>query len=345
MSGSADLLNQIDQVARAAVSHWGATTIDDVAAATKTDPALAGKVLGSLPGFSWLDESSGWFWIENMPRNSLLTQIRKILVVATTIDVGELRSGVGRHHRRKGFSPPRRVLRELCRQLSWCRVAGEKIVATEPLNPNNILSDSEQITFRVLKEYGPVMRKQRFEELCLYAGMNQHTFGAVLSYCPIIIRYAPEVYGLRGAELTAGLVESLMPKHTGKSKLLVDFGWTNDRNLQIVYKVSRGMLSSGVVSIPIGLRPFVNGKFTLRTADGYDVGTLVVKNNTAWGLGPFFSRRGGETDDYLRILFDLTKREASVHIGDASFLDEVRASGAPEAGKIGANSEMGVDVL
>lgn len=321
LCNSGDLLKRIDHVARGAVSHWGATTVDDIAAATSATRPLAREVLVDLPGFKWLDEPSGWFWIVNVPRNALVTQIRKVLAASPNIDVGELRTGVSRHHRRKGFAPPRRVLLELCRQLSWCRVADERITPAQVLNPNEILSDSEQTIFRVMKEHGPVMQRPKFEELCLNAGLNRHSFWIFLSYCPIISRYAPGVYGLRGAEVPAGLVESLMLKRTGKSQLLVDYGWTKDRNIQIVYRVSSGMLSNGIVSIPAALKKFLQGRFTLMAIDNSRIGALVVKDNSAWGLGPFFSRRGGEPGDYISLLLNLSAREAVVQIGDASLVD------------------------
>lgn len=298
------------------------TTVDDVAAAITTDPALTRKILVAIPGFKWLEELSGWFWIVNLPRNPLLTQIRKILAASPIIDVGELRTGVGRHHRRKGFAPPRRVLLELCRQLQWCRVVDDRIAAAESLNPNEILSDSEQTIFQVLKDHGPVMERLRFEELCLKAGVNHHSFWMFLCYCPIISRYALGVYGLRGAEVPVGLVESLIPKRTTRHKLLIDYGWTKDHNIHIVNKISLGMLSNGTVSIPSALKTFLQGRFTLMTGDNSIVGALVVKDNSAWGLGPFFTRRGGEAGDYLSILFYLSKRVAVVQIGDASLADQ-----------------------
>lgn len=328
LSDSAEQLNQIDHVARAAVSHWGVTTVDDVAAATNADPNLARKVLMALPGFRWLDEPSGWFWITNVPRNALLTQIYKILVVAPTIDVGELRTGTGRHHRRKGFAPPRRVLLELCSQLPCCQVVDERISAVQTLIPNEILNDSERIIFQVLKEHGPVLQRPRFEELCLNNGMNQHSFWIFLSYCPIITRYAPGVYGLRGADVPAGLIESLIPKRTSKAKLLVDYGWTKDRNLQVVYKISTGMLSNGIVSVPSALKEFLQGDFALTTGDNSRIGKLVIKDNSAWGLGPFFSRRGGEPGDYLSVMFNPSKKVAVVQIGDASLADQFGVSDA-----------------
>lgn len=320
---SSGLLTRIDQFARGATSHWGMATVEDVAAAAGATITLAQNILSLLPGFRWLDESSGWFWIANTPRNSLLTQIRKILAASTSIDVGELRTGVGRHHRKKGFAPPRRVLLELCRQLNWCRVEGEKITVATPLIPSEILSDTELIILKVLKEHGPVMQRAKFERLCIDAGMNSHSFWVFLSYCPLVCRHATGVYGLRGAEVPVGLVENLVPKRTRKSKLLVDYGWTNDRNIQVLYRVSVSLLSSGIVSVPAALKSFVQGNFALMTGDNSRVGTLVVKDNSAWGLGPFFHRRGGEPGDYLLMVFHLSEREVVAQLGDSSLTDQL----------------------
>jgi len=315
-------VDRVDRVARAHIRHWGVATVEDVAAAADTAVSITQKLLPILPGFKWLDESSGWFWIANTPRNSLLTQIRKILAASPCIDVGELRTGVGRHHRKKGFAPPRRVLLELCRQTPWCRVEGDSVTAAAPLDASEILSDSEQIILKVLKEHGPVIQRVRFEKLCLDAGMNHHSFWVFLSYCPLICRHATGVYGLRGSEVPVGLVESLAPKRTGKSKLIIDYGWTEDREVQILYRVSAGMLASGIVSIPAALKAFVQGRFALMTGDDSKIGTLVVKDNSGWGIGPFFTRRGGEPGDYLSVVFDSSRRIATVEIGDASLTDQ-----------------------
>lgn len=91
----------------------------------------------------------------------------------------------------------------------------------------------------------------------------------------------------------------------------------------MVYRISAGILSNGVVSVPAALKSFLQGKFALMTADNQPAGTLVVKNNQAWGLGPFFRRRGGEAGDYLSIVFDLSKQLAVAQIGDASLAEQL----------------------
>ena len=253
----------------------------------------------------------------------MLTPIRKILAVSPSIGVGELRAGVARSHRRKGFAPPRRVLLEVCRQLPWCRVDGNTISTAQSQNPDQVLSESEKIIFNVLKVHGPVLQRSELEKLCLEAGINRKSFWIYLSYCPIITRYASGVYGLRGADIPTGLVERLIPRRPSKSRLLVDYGWTKDRNLRVIYRLSTGVLSNGIVSMPASLRTFIQGRFALLTADNAPAGTLVAKDHTAWGLGPLFRRRGGEPGDYLSIVFDLSQRAAVAHIGDASVAEDV----------------------
>lgn len=318
-STRSELLHEICGKARASVSRWGVANAEDLAATTNSNSPVVRQLLALVPGLKWLDELSGWFWIPDVPRNSLLTPIRKILAVSPTISIGELRAGVSRPHRRKGFAPPRRVLLELCRQLEWCRVAENTVTATESQDPNEVLAETERLIFKVLNAHGPVLERTELEKLCLEAGIN--SLWIHVTYSPIIARYAPGVYGLRGAEIPAGLVEQLIPKRTSRWKLLVDYGWTKDRNLRVVYRISPGILSNGIVSVPASLKTFLQGRFTLMTADNAPAGTLVARNHTAWGLGPFFRRRGGEPGDYLSLVFDLSKRVVVAQIGDAS-LDE-----------------------
>jgi len=58
-------------------------------------------------------------------------------------------------------------------------------------------------------------------------------------------------------------------------------------------------------------------------SSGEESGTrLVVKESSAGSLGSFFRWRGGEVEDYLVLLLDLTNRETTVYIGDEDLLDD-----------------------
>jgi hypothetical protein len=97
---------------------------------------------------------------------------------------------------------------------------------------------------------------------------------------------------------------------------------------RVAGRLSKSVLSSGVVSVPAGIHQYVQGRFTLKTADAVEVGNLVAKDTFAWGLGPFFRRRGGEPGEILTIRFDLKQRVAVVELGDEPADDSAPLVGA-----------------
>jgi hypothetical protein len=66
---------------------------------------------------------------------------------------------------------------------------------------------------------------------------------------------------------------------------------------------------------------FLQGEFVLRDEGGSRVGTIVSKKSQAWGLGPFFRRRGGEVGDFLLLVFNLEARDAQLAVGDESLVE------------------------
>lgn len=318
----------VSRIAARSVRRWGATTVPDVAAqaaeklGSETGLELIQLALQDLDGFRWLDESTGWFWLKNLPRNRLRNQIRKVLSVAPEIPVGELRQAIGRHYRMKGFAPPSRVLLQLCSQLEGCGVNHSLVAANPPLDWSKVLVGSERTMTRVLKELGPVMRREDFEAKCRASGMKKSTFYVYLDYSPIVTKYSRGVYGLIGSPVAPGLVESLMPTYRPK-RVLKDYGWTSDGRVWVDYELSRATIENGVISLPAGMRKMVQGRFGLKTEDGADVGALVAKANQAWGLGPLFRRRGGDRGDHLILVIDLSKRNAVAMIGSPDIADRL----------------------
>ena len=321
---SAGITKQILQLARKSISHWGVTTIEDVAAEVggilgkQVSGKLVASIVSAQPAFRWLDEASGWFWLTSTARNSLLNQIEKILSVCGRVHIGELRSGVSRNHRREGFAPPQRVLLALCQQSGAYGVVGNMVRANPPLDCSEILSDSENIFVDVFHETGPLIESRKLEAECLKRNMSRATFGQSLSYSPIITRFARCVYGLRGTEVPPGLADSLVVERPRGRRVLADYGWLEDGNIFLTYKLSAGTLANGIISVPTGMKQYLAGAHELRVADGVPIGRLVVKDSQAWGLGPLFSRRGGEPGDSLRILFDLKTKTAIAELGQAS---------------------------
>jgi hypothetical protein len=137
------------------------------------------------------------------------------------------------------------------------------------------------------------------------------------------------LYALRGAEFPPGLLEERKKDLTRRRdrKVLKDFGWTQDGQVWILYELSASTVQSGVVSVPAAIRQFVPDTMQLVTTDDAPVGTLAVRDGAAWGLGPFFRRRGGEAGDGLRITINRPERRALVEILN----EEERAQDRPVA--------------
>jgi len=99
-----------------------------------------------------------------------------------------------------------------------------------------------------------------------------------------------------------------------KTRVLADYGWLPDGRIFVSYELSEGSLSNGIVSVPAAMKSYLQGEFRLLIADGQSAGRLVVKDTQAWGLGPFFRRRGGEPGDLFQVVFDMRQRVASVSL-------------------------------
>jgi hypothetical protein len=213
----------------------------------------------------------------------------------------------------------------LCAQAGGYKVEGNVISADPPLDYTSILADSEKTFVAVFRKNGPLLEVHKLESECLRQGMNQATIEMNLANSPIISRFARCVYGLRGTEVVPGQAESLAIERR-KTRVLSDYGWTQDGKIFLSYILSSGTLVNGIVSVPTGMREHLSGAYELHVAEGVPMGRLVVKDSQAWGLGPLFRRRGGDAGDSLRIEFDLKTKIAVAELGQASVDEDEEAN-------------------
>lgn len=327
-SGSSASLRLVTSEARRLTTHWGAATVDALRAelgdrgADEIEPALLRILLGAVPNLEWLDEEKEWFWVKGTSRNRLLNQAEKIIAVAGSIGIAELREGVGRFYRMDGFRPPREVLAQLCVQAELCRREGDLMIETPSVRPwEEVLGSTiERRIAEILFEHGPVMRRDDLEDIAVNErGLNRSSFYVYLGYSPIIARYAPGVYGLRGARVSAGEVNALIPPRA-KTQRLVDHGWTSDGRVWIAYKMSEAALTAGVLSVPAALQEFVAGSYLLFSEQERPVGTLVIKGSHMWGVSPFYRRWGVEEGDFVVVTIDINASRATILSGGEEML-------------------------
>jgi hypothetical protein len=198
-------VDTIARIARRVISRWGMTTLSTVVAEVRKvesdlcDIKLVASAVACLKGFHWLEQSAGWFWLSDTRHNPVLNRMRKILSIASPIHISQLWAGIGRDPRMKGFSPPKRVILEFCRQAPELQVNDETVQAEPVINSDDVLGQTERDIFHMLSEHGGIMATSEFKSVCLGMDVNRRTFYLNLMRSPIIARYGGHLYGLIGS--------------------------------------------------------------------------------------------------------------------------------------------------
>ena len=104
----------------------------------------------------------------------------------------------------KGFSPPKRVLLEFCRQAPGLQVNDETVHAEPGVHSDDVLGQTEIDIVHMLSEHGGTMATSEFKSACLGMGVNRSTFYQNLVRSPIISRYGDHLYGLIGSGEASG---------------------------------------------------------------------------------------------------------------------------------------------
>jgi hypothetical protein len=320
-------LPAIERMARKLVRRLGAAVMDDVLErcdiSLPDDKAarLINAAIGAMSGFRWLDRSTGWFWFDSGSYSRLRPRIRKVLSLCGRISINELRSAIRRDYHLHGRIPPRQILLEICRQMPEAEVTGHEVIAKVQESPANLLRGDEGILVALLQKHGPICRMDELQKRAIDAGMSRPSFWRCLQFCPTIARYGPCVYGLTGARVQPGEIEAIAGVRR-PTRVIQDHGWTTEGEIWVGYRVSQGAIETGVIGVPAAKRDLIQGQFTLKEwRKDTDVGILSIKQASAWGLGPYLRRSGVEKGDYLVIVFHLSKKTATLTVGDEGVLE------------------------
>lgn len=288
----------------------------------EVDAELIASIAETINGFTWLDKQAGWYWRRAKRGNRLANQIRKVMAVSERIEIGELREGVCRHHRMSGFVVPKAVLLEVCNQLSDYVVEGDVVRASPPIDWKVTLDGVEYEIARILFENGGILDRGALEELCCGAGINQTSFYMYIGYSPVVKRYAPSIYGLRGFRISPAQMQNLL-KERRTGKVLIDYGWTDGQNIWVGYKVSPNMLATGIFSIPAAMSKYLSYfHYSLSVGEGLKALSIRTEKYTGWNIRTALVRRGVQVGDYLVLVFNLRDKTVQAHSGGEELLVE-----------------------
>lgn len=276
-----------------------------------------------------------WFWMPNRrpDRNRLYNVSRRILSVASPLDVSTIRDGAKRVYRFREVAliPPRSVMTAFYRSHPAFAVDDDsRIRPVQPLDYRSELGKTEQIFVDVLRSAATgVLDRASFQDGCEARGMNTNTFSVYSTYSPVVEHLGTDIWALRGIQVSPAAVDALQQANAARprERVIEDYGWNEDGALWVAARVPR-RLGSVVIGIPSSIAHYVaERRFPARADDGSEAGTIAVSDGgTSWGYGPFLRRRGADEGDTLSIQFDLAAGEAVLKLGDPHHLDDLDRS-------------------
>ena len=215
------LLEAVVRVARRAIERGGIATIKTLLEDLRetvpqaVDGRVAAAVLAVVEDLQWLDQVSEWFWLPGVSRNPVLNRVRKVLSVANPVQSAELWSAIAREYHLQGYSPPREVLLELCRQASGLRVEGMLVEADPPIDPREVLGETEAAIFEVLAAHGGLMPRTNLAGACIQRGVNRTSFHHCVTRSPVVVLHGGLV-GLVGRQPAVQEVQESSAKPRSK---------------------------------------------------------------------------------------------------------------------------------
>jgi len=311
---------RVGEVARKLVSHNGAASVGaivDAVEESSLDSDAVRRILALDPDITWLDPDREWLFLPT-GRNRAANHLRKMLAVARSLSIADVREGFRRHDGRE-VNLPRNVVRELCKCFNWVRVEGDRISAAVALDYREVLENTEETLVEIFREEGPVLDRATAVDLGEERGLDRTTSGLYLGWSPVIERIAINRYALRGADIPAGTLEA-MRGTSPRTRVQRGYGWTSNGRLWVGYTLSQAVIDSHVVGVPSSLKNELHGRFDL-AAPNEHLGQLATDGGNLWGLSRLLKRYGAEAGDALVLEFGLSARRVYAFVGGQELLD------------------------
>jgi Sigma-70, region 4 len=326
----------------------GASNVGEVVAEMTADKITVGEdavrhVLREFSEAHFVEVD--WFFHRppNPERDRLRNVTRKMLSVASPIELGAIREGLRRVYRYRGHRgvktwsllvPPKSVLRAYYHaHPEFIIDESEMVKPIEPLDYRGELALNDTILVDVLRSSPAcVLDRASLATECTRRSMNVNTFSLYLTYSPVILHLGTDVWSLRGVRVDPAAVEAIREAnaHRQKERRVLDHGWAPEGQLWLAARIRAAHDAAGlVVSMPGAIRHYVSGRqFDARDEDGVSHGSIRVNNEGAsYGFGRFLRQRGADEGDILIAEFDLTKNVALLRLGDDELLEQLSPEG------------------
>jgi hypothetical protein len=287
----------------------------------------------------WLDQEQRWFMANGTARNRLVNLASKVFCVAPIVSVAELRKAIAKEPR-LASAPPTAVMARFLEAVGLADVEGEiaklkaEIDVSEAISPGGV----EETLVRVLREEGPVLGWDRFQELSMARGINPISFGIYASKSPAISRLARGVYAPVGEPVPPGVVEEVAAEVMAARKP-AEWGWLPRGTLWCAIPLNTTVLTAGRTSIPSFVYEYAEGEWSARIAGRAATDGLKCGNGFVWGFRRTLVNAGAEAGDVFVIEFDAQVRVATLYIGDEELADAFEAGRPPSTESIDGDDD------
>lgn len=188
------------------VQHWGLVSVDAVAERARmlgpysgASSSLVSRLLSAAPTTRWLDWSDRRWFSLTEPTSQLEITIRKVLSVATSVRIEDLRDGLAKAIPAVADAPYG-VLEQYLRQIVHCAVEGATVhLADGPLIDDEILSPAEAGLVGILREAGGTIESSALRRRALTA-LPEATTRRVLKISPLFLPTQDDLIRLIGCK-------------------------------------------------------------------------------------------------------------------------------------------------
>lgn len=274
----------------------------------------------------------------NPERDRLRNITRKMLSVASPIELSSIREGVRREYRYRGHRgiktwsllvPPRSVLRGYYQTHPEFLIdENDLLKPIDPLDYRVELAMNDSIMVDVLRSSPAcVLDRASLASECSRRSMNINTFSLYLTYSPVIVHLGTDVWSLRGVRVDPAAVQAVQAANAlrEKEKRVLDHGWTNDGKLWVATRLPPAHSGAVAFGIPGAIKHYIAGRqFNAMDDDGISHGTVRINDEgMSYGFGPFLRQRGADEGDILIAEFNLGGSTALLRLGNDELLEEI----------------------
>lgn len=315
-------------LAKKHTSKYGMTTVEEIRQELATvhnplDRDDVERVLHAQKNVKWHGD---WLWVEkgddHPHANRLVNVARSILSVNSPQRVTSIHAGARRlwKFRKLDVLPPIEAMKGFLDASPHFVVDGDLVSHVGPLDYRD-LGDVTATMIDVLKATPyQVTDRQSLSEACEAAGIAKGTSGIWTTYAEWMERYAPNVWGLRGANPNPAAVEEIRLAALKRAKAeprRKTWAWAPGGAVVQTMDVTTSMLNSGVMSIDPGIQQLLSGQSFEVFRDGERIAAVKVgaDHTFSWGWYPVLTALGAQQGDVLQIRIDIGNRTADVRLG------------------------------